>query len=352
MIMELNIKWKSPSNLAIIKYWGKKDKQIPQNPSISLTLENAHTITQLVLDKKDKRSKEVELEFFFHGAQNEKFKDKLVKLLTSIADEYPLIHDYKLVLRSENTFPHSSGIASSASSMSALALCLVEADDIIKGKNAQPNDDDFLRRSSFLARLFSGSASRSVYPYLSVWGRHPEIVKSSDEYAIPYHQEAHEIFKTYHDDILIVSKEEKSVSSTAGHQLMNGNAFAEARYIQANERLKNLLPVLRSGDVESFGQIAENEALTLHALMMCSEPSYILMKENTLKMIELIRNYRLESKLPVYFSLDAGPNIHLLYPELIAARINEFVHHELSKYCADGQVLRDKAGMGPQRLVS
>ena len=92
---------------------------------------------------------------------------------------------------------------------------------------------------------------------------------------------------------MIASFAEKSVSSRAGHALMEGNAFAKPRYEQANERLLRLLPALKSGDLETFGQICENEALTLHALMMASNPSYILMRPNTLKMIELLRAYRL-----------------------------------------------------------
>ena len=348
--MELDITWKSPSNLAIVKYWGKKDRQIPENASISLTLDRAHTITRLRTDSKIANAEEIDLDFYFEGLPNINFRNKLVRFLTSVSEELPFLKDYHFKIESINTFPHSSGIASSASSMSALALCLIEAEYVFSNKAQQIGDSNFFKRASYYARLFSGSACRSVFPYLSVWGHHHEIEGSADEYGIPYHAEVHDIFKSYHDDILIASRDEKSVSSTAGHQLMEGNIFAKARYELANKRLGDLLPVLASGDVDAFGLIAENEALTLHALMMCSEPSYILMKDSTLKMIELIKNYRQETKLPLYFSLDAGPNLHLLYPDEITSQVSPFINNELQKYCVDGLILHDRVGTGPQRM--
>ncbi len=101
---------------------------------------------------------------------------------------------------------------------------------------------------------------------------------------------------------MIVSKGEKSVSSRAGHQLMEGNPYANARYQQATNNLDQLVDILQSGDVHAFGQIAELEALTLHALMMSSQPPYLLMKPNSLAMIEKIRQYRLDTQHPLYFT--------------------------------------------------
>ena len=90
--------------------------------------------------------------------------------------------------------------------------------------------------------------------------------------------------------------------------------YVTNRYQQARQRLHQLLIALKKGDLDVFGNIAENEALTLHALMMTSSPSYLLMRPNTIKLIELVRDFRQNTKLPLYFSLDAGPNLHLLYP--------------------------------------
>ncbi|MBL7793702.1 MAG: diphosphomevalonate decarboxylase, partial [Saprospiraceae bacterium] len=158
------------------------------------------------------------------------------------------------------------------------------------------------------------------------------------------------VFFTYHDDILIISKKEKSVSSRAGHQLMEGNIYAENRYAQARQRLNNLLHVLKTGEVDAFGAMAEAEALTLHALMMVSEPPYVLIKPNTLKAIEAIKKFRETTKHPLYFSLDAGPNLHLLYPDSIKKDVQHFIRGELSEYCEQQQWIEDEAGDGPLEI--
>jgi len=161
----------------------------------------------------------------------------------------------------------------------------------------------------------------------------------------------HDVFKTFHDDILIVSAAEKSVSSTAGHALMNGNVYADARYTQANDRIAQLKQILKSGDVDAFGKLAEDEAMTLHALMMCSDPSYVLMEPGTLDMIREIRQFRADTGTPIYFTLDAGPNIHLLYPTHVKETAEKFITSTLIPYTANGRVIKDKVGNGPEKLV-
>jgi len=340
------ISWKSPSNLAIIKYWGKYGTQFPRNPSISFTLNNAHTISTVSYAPKESASKEVQLEFKFEGKENPLFKTKLLKFLESIKEHFPFLTEYDLEIESENSFPHSSGIASSASSMSAIALCLCSMEKDLKGTLV--TEEEFLKKASFIARLGSGSASRSVYPSLAFWGESDTLSGSSNEFAIPYTEKVDPVFLSFHDDILIVSKKEKSVSSTAGHKLMEDNVFAPARYKQANDRMQELLKAMQSGDLETFGKICEDEALTLHALMMCSNPSYVLIEPQTLGLIKEIRNYREETGHPVYFSLDAGPNIHLLYPDSISKEIENWKKNVISGFCLE--ILSDHVGPGPEKL--
>ncbi len=340
--------WISPSNLALIKYWGKYGRQLPRNPSISFTLDTAATTTKLNYRTKDKPSDAIILDFKFGGSPNEAFRVKLIKFLTSITDIFPFLTQLEFVVESSNSFPHSAGIASSASSMSALALCLCTLEKEIFGTLS--SQIEFYQKASYVARLGSGSACRSVYSTMAVWGETPEVAGSSNLYAVPFGDQLHEIYQDFHDDILIVSKGEKSVSSSAGHGLMEGNIFAENRYAQANNRFANLQVALKNGDLEAFGTITENEALTLHALMMTSEPSYILMRPNTLAQIELLRNFRKETKHPVYFSLDAGPNLHLLYPDNIATPVQDFINSELLPLCEKGEIIADRAGKGPKEV--
>lgn len=339
------ITWRSPSNLAIIKYWGKYGRQLPKNPSISITLDAAFTETTLEFLPKHGADEGISLDFFFENKANEPFRAKLIKFLESITDIFPFLKQLHFTIRSYNSFPHSAGIASSASSMSALALCLCSLEHRLFG--TLEKDEDYRRKASFVSRLGSGSACRSVYGKMALWGETGEVEGSSNLYAIPFIEQTHEIFQSCHDDILIASRGEKSVSSSAGHGLMEGNLYAENRYAQAKQRMHHLLDILRTGDFEAFGRIAENEALTLHALMMTSNPSYLLMRPNSLAMIEKVRRFRAETKTPLYFSLDAGPNLHLLYPDEAKDAVKNFIDRELIALCENGEMIADQAGDGP-----
>jgi len=344
----IKVGWESPSNIALIKYWGKHGRQLPRNASISFTLSAAASRTFVALESK-KTDENIEITFSFEGNENKQFTIRIEKFLTKIAEYFPFLEHYRINIESSNSFPHSSGIASSASGLSALALCLCDIEYQLGNKNVR--DAAFYRKASFIARLGSGSASRSVFGGLAVWGQHIDVVESSDEYAVSVTKEIHPIFHTFHNDILIISAEEKSVSSTAGHNLMEGNPYAQARYNQANERLTKLLKALKSGDINTFGKITEDEALTLHALMMCSDPSYILMEEGSLSVIKKIKDFRAKTGIPVYFTLDAGPNVHVLYPAENEVEVSQFIISELKPFCHQGRIIRDKVGSGPEKIL-
>ena len=347
-LKEGKISWRSPSNLALIKYWGKHGRQLPRNPSISFTLDAAYTDMHLAYRPKKGADEGIALDFFFHDEPNEAFRLKMVKFLTSITPIFPFLKQVEMTVRSSNSFPHSAGIASSASSMSALALCLCSMEDQLFGTLG--DDTAYRQKASFVARLGSGSACRSIYAGLGAWGQSIQMEGSSDLYAISYEDKVHEVFKTFHDDILISSRGEKSVSSTAGHALMEGNIYAANRYQQAKNRLSELLRALEEGDLDTFGKITEGEALTLHAMMMASSPPYILMQPNSLKLIQLVQAYRKETGHHLYFSLDAGPNLHLLYPDSIAEEVTQFIKSDLLAYCENGEYIADKVGKGPLQL--
>ena len=343
------VTWRSPSNIALVKYWGKKTGvQIPANPSISFTLENCYSETSVSLIEKEGKGSDIELRFYFDGKANMAFQLKILKFFESIRKDFPLLNQYGLLIHSTNSFPHSSGIASSASAMSALAICLCDLQEQLNKKKLSA--DKFLQKASYYARLGSGSAARSIYPQIAEWGKTNSVKGSSDEYAIPYTKYLHPVFQTYQNSILIASSAEKKVSSRVGHSLMKTNPFARTRYAQAEKNLKELLVSLKTGDLEKFGAIVEEEAMTLHALMMCSTPSFVLMAPATLSMIERIRRFREESKLPVYFTLDAGPNIHLLYPKKIAKKVKAFIYAELEELCENGRMIHDKVGKGAKKM--
>ncbi len=325
-----------PSNIALIKYWGKYEQQIPANPSISYTLNNCKTNTEIEFVADEKFS----VQTFLSGNEEPKFAQKIEKYFQKIEEYLSWILKGKYIIKTENTFPHSSGIASSASGFGAIAKCLMDLDDQFSGKL---NEEFKLKKASFLARLGSGSACRSLYEGLVVWGKTEEVAESSDLFAVPYpNEEIHPIFKSFNDWVLLIHEGEKSVSSTVGHGLMNTNPYAQRRFQEAHENFKILKNILKNGDLPRFMQLVEHEALTLHAMMMMSEPAFILMKTGTLNVINKIWEFRKETALPLFFTLDAGANVHLLFPENSdSEKIQEFIVKELLQFTQNNGVVKD-----------
>lgn len=337
--------WESPSNIALIKYWGKKKSgtQLPANPSISFTLKNCATKTTLIYDENSDK----DITVFLEGVLKPDFTPKVEQFLARAAAIYPFLNTGSFVVKTSNSFPHSSGIASSASGMAALSLCVM---DIAKAKGLV-SSDDFFQKASILARLGSGSASRSIYGPLAIWGKNDSFPECSDDFAVPF-TEAHPVFQHFCDTILIVHNGQKTVSSTMGHSLLDNHPFASARYHQAHQNLDQILKVLRSGDLDTFISIVESEALTLHALMMSSQPYFVLMKPNTLQIIEKIWEYRNREHKKWCFTLDAGANVHFLYPKEDQEEAHQFIQNELSAFCENDYFIHDEVGMGSQRLES
>jgi diphosphomevalonate decarboxylase len=342
-----SFKWQSPSNIALIKYWGKQKPQIPKNTSISFTLDKCHTTTTLEFDKKKNPSNNFSVEVIFEGKKKDEFKSKIVIFFKRIEKYVPFITDLDFVIKTQNSFPHSSGIASSASGMSALALCLMS---IEKKLNPDIKHEYLLRKASFLARLGSGSASRSIEGELVVWGEHQQIKGSSNLYGVKFPFKIHSNFKDYYDTILLVDKGEKQVSSSLGHNLMEDHPFARQRFKQAHENLSKISTIFQNGDLKAFVNLVESEALTLHAMMLTSNPYFILMKSNTLKIIEKIWEFRKNTGSNICFTLDAGANVHVLFPEKEKENVNSFILNDLAPYCQNNQYICDKVGMGARPL--
>ena len=353
-----SFQWSAPSNIALVKYWGKKDKQIPANPSISFTLNNCKTITKLAFVKRgistalDATTSDFSFDLLFEGKPKEDFKPKIQKFFERIEKYCPYLKDYHFTIDTENTFPHSSGIASSASGMAALAMNIMSLEKALsRNFGTAMTEDYFYQKASFLARLGSGSACRSVKGSVVVWGNHAEINDSSDLFGVEFPSTIHANFNNYQDTILLVDKGEKQVSSTIGHDLMHNHPFAEQRFAQAHHNLSSIKKVLETGDLENFIKIVESEALTLHAMMMTSLPYFILMKSNTLEIINKIWKFRNETKTPVCFTLDAGANVHILYPENVRENVLQFIKDELVGYCQNGNYICDAIGNGSQLII-
>lgn len=332
--------WRCPSNIALVKYWGKKGRQLPANASLSFTLADLYTETKLSCFPDEHNSVKV----FLEGVHQPSFEPKIVQFLERIVHLLPWLKSYRFVVETRNNFPHSSGIASSASGMGAIALCLADLDARRTGKELN------LNLASNLARLGSGSACRSVLGAASMWGEHPDYPHSSDEFAVPVDDLLHESFQGWMDAVMLVETGSKSVSSTQGHELLNDHPYAASRFLEAHRNMSRLRTYLQEGDVANFVTLVESEALQLHAMMMCSNPSYMLMQPETLSIIKKVRDFREQTQIPVVFTLDAGANVHVLFPGQYFTLLEERLFPDLVAHCESGKYICSSVGAGAIKL--
>lgn len=282
---------KAPANIAFIKYWGKKNEKLrlPANSSISMNLSETFTTTSIEVDKN--------------------LKDDFVKINGKVADakelERVLLHlerirklakiKFKAKVESVNNFPKGTGIASSASGFAALTLAAVSAYGLTLSE----------RKLSTLARLGSGSACRSIPDGFVEW-KEGKTSDSSFAYSL-YPPNYWDI----RDLIVVVEEESKKVSSTKGHDLAESSPFFKIRIRGMNNKIRELKDALSQRDSTKFGEIIEAEALNMHAVMMTSRPSLLYWLPETLKIMLAIVNWR-NMGLEAYFTLDAGPTVHVI----------------------------------------
>ena len=326
----------APSNIAIVKYWGKKGIQEPVNPSVSFSLSKALSHTCITYTP---GSDGLTIDFLFEGKTKASFLPKLNTFADRIADYLPFLKTGYLKIESSNTFPHSSGIASSASSMAALAKALIEIQMQLRPGEPNLNKEQLI---SNLARLGSGSACRSVYSGWALWGTNDHYKESSNNHAISINKQVHANFMNLQDSILVIRKGAKAVSSTVGHQLMDNHPYREGRIKQANKNTNDLLKALNEGDFDAFASICEEEALSLHGLMMSSSPAFTLLAPESLRAIKRIKKFRDHHHIPITFTIDAGPNIHIIYPAAHNKVIVPFINEHLVPLCENGEVIFDQ----------
>ncbi len=349
----IRVGYQCPSNIALVKYWGKKEGgvQLPANPSISWSLGDLHATTTVEMVP---RKGEQAFVFTLAGESKPSFEPKIASFLTKIASDCPWLVDFTLHIDSQNNFPHGTGIASSAAGFGALSLCLAHIEQLLLGDTSlhtEVGGMNFWQRSSYLSRIGSGSACRSMFSRPAIWGETPAVAGSSNLFAVEIDAEVHPSLSYWKDVVLIVDDGEKSVSSSAGHALLTNHPYAEARFGQAQKNLDGIVLAMKNGDVKSFIEIVESEALQLHSMMMTSIPYYVLMRPNTLAIIEQIWRFREQTGLSVCFTLDAGANVHFLYDGKIEETVMNFVNNTLLPYCKNGQYLCSDTGKSPVQMI-
>jgi diphosphomevalonate decarboxylase len=280
----------APSNIAFIKYWGTKDAvlRLPKNGSISMNLSNLLTTTTVEFSPDFYQDNVI-----VDGVHEISSGNRAVKHLDRIRSLAKITYKAKVV--SNNNFPVSTGLSSSASGFAALTIAGAKAAGL----------DLSERELSILARQGSGSACRSIPDGFVEW---LDGDTSDTSYAVSLYP------KTYWsivDVIAVVSKNKKEISSSEGHKLATTSPFFDRRLEINKEKIRLMKKYIREKNFSSFGELVEAEALELHAIYLTSNPSLIYLLPESLRLLHLVKKWRQEG-LEVYFTLNTGQDVHLL----------------------------------------
>lgn len=320
-----------PSNIALIKYWGKRDDQAqwPANDSLSMTLSTAcTTTTATIADGVDELH--VDGKVVVAGTDH-KALNYLGKLRRELGFTAPL------AIRSSNSFPADCGIASSASGLAALTTAAIAAWTGASSFSELAAADFGRERLAALARRGSGSACRSLHGGYVLWEAGNAPASQSVSVALDAG-----VFDLA-DVIVILSREKKAVPSTVAHRAAWTSPLFAPRLAGLPDRMARLKKALRDQDLTSLGDLIETEALEMHAVMMSATPASTYMLPRTSEFFAWLRTARRRGDFEAYFTLDAGPNPHVLCRPDDAARVAERIRRDFG---ADDLIL-DTTGTGP-----
>ncbi|SEM49322.1 diphosphomevalonate decarboxylase [Ligilactobacillus sp. WC1T17] len=312
------------TNIALVKYWGKKDTDliIPMNGSISLTLDHFYTDTTVEFDPS------LTADSFILDGQA-KQDQKLVHFMNHVrklANIKTFAH-----INSTNHVPTAAGLASSSSAYAALALAASSA----AGLNLTAKD------LSRLARKGSGSATRSIYGGFVEWIAGEDDLTS---YAVPL--EEHTSWKIAMIAIVLNSAQKK-ISSRAGMQTAQTSPYYPAWVKTANDDLKSMRQAIETRDFELLGTVAESSALKMHALNLSSKPHFSYFMPESIIAMQKVEELRTMG-IPCYYTMDAGPNVKVICEEENIAAI---IDH-LSKVFGKDQLLVAHPGEGAKLITN
>ena len=312
-------------NIAFIKYWGNQDHdlRIPANGSLSMNLEGLETQTMVSFDTLLDQD-----QLILNG---EPAGEEALDRVSSQLDRVRELAEIKTraQVSSENNFPTGTGIASSASAFAALTLAAVTALGLCLTE----------KELSHLARTGSGSASRSIPGGFVEWQAGTDHDSSfAETIAPPEHWDLV-------DFIVLVSQEHKKTGSSQGHRIADSSPFQAARVADAERRLDICRKALLEKDFQTFAEIVELDSNMMHSVMMTSDPPLYYWQPGTLEIMAAVQTWRSEG-LPVCFTIDAGPNLHLICP----AEASEAVKRKLGALVNVKSILTCTPG-GPAHLL-
>ncbi|MFI3108011.1 diphosphomevalonate decarboxylase [Streptococcus suis] len=308
------------TNIALIKYWGKRDKELflPMNSSLSLTLDAFYTDTKVVFDPELTAD-----EFYLNGILQ---KEKEILKISRFLDLFCEYIGERAFARVEslNFVPTAAGLASSASAFAALALATATALDL----------DLSPATLSTLARRGSGSSTRSLFGGFVEWDMG---TGSEDSMAHPIDDADWDIAMV----VLAVNTGPKKIASREGmdHTVVT-SPFYTAWVETAKQDLVDIKEAIASRDFEKLGQITEHNGMKMHATTLSANPPFTYWSADSLVAQEAVRQVREASGLSAYMTMDAGPNVKVLCR---ASQMDELVA-ELAKVFPREKIITSKPG--------
>ena len=291
-------------NIAFIKYWGNREAslRLPVNGSISMNLDGLYTRTTVSFQPLPGTDA-----LIINGRETTgKGLERVSNILNIVRQGAGI--NMKAEVTSENNFPTGAGIASSAAAFAALALAASTAAGLAWSEPA----------ISRLARLGSGSASRSIPAGFVEWQMSD---RDEDSYAFSIAPAEHWDLS---DCVAIVSAGHKNIGSTEGHALAPTSPLQSARVADAPRRLDLCRKSILERDFNALGAIIEHDSDMMHAVMMTSQPALFYWKPATLGVMDAVREWR-ASGMQVAYTIDAGPNVHVICPSPIATQVTSLL---------------------------
>lgn len=287
----------APANIAFIKYWGRKDARLrlPYNASISMNL--SACMTKTTVEFSDAFEKDAVI---FAGGFSAQEVERVTNHVDRIRERAGIGTRAKVT--TQNSFPTSAGIASSASGFAALTVAAAKALGL----------DLSEKELTVLARVGSGSACRSI----------PDgFVKWEGEFAYslyPYD------YWDLRDIIAIVEGNAKDVSSSVGHDVVTTSPYFQKRLAALPGRIARMEEALQTKNFQLFGDVTEEDCLDMHHVMQTQNPPLMYWRDATKRIMDAVVSWR-KNGLPVYFTIDAGPNVHVICEGKDEARILEMI---------------------------
>lgn len=296
----------APSNVAFIKYWGRKDEtlRLPTNGSIAMNLSNCTTTTTVEFSAQLEQDEIV--------INDEQKKEEVQRVIQHI-DRIRSLADLqeRAYVHSRNNFPTGTGLSSSSSAFAALTLASSEAAGLELSE----------KELSILARQASGSACRSIPDGFTEW---KDATTSDDSYAVSLF--GHQHWKIA-DVIAVVSNERKRVPTSIGQKTANTSPFFETRLDLMNKKIEQCTQLIEEKNFTEFGELIEAEALELHSIMLTQNPSLLYWTPQSLLMMKQVQAWRIEGVIECYFTVNTGQDVHIIVEQKNMKKLKKLLAH-------------------------